>query len=607
MSDVYAVDFETYYSAEYSLSRPQYNTSEYVRDPQFLIHGVAVVKNNEPAVWVAGHDESIKYLRSLPLESSRVIAHNMAFDGFILSEHAGIVCGEYADTLSMARATMGHHIRHSLDSVSKVLGLGSKIEGALVQTKGKRELTAEEAEQLGVYAKNDAQLCMEIYQRLLEFMPDPEMELVDITLRMFCDPVLLVDEERVLAEEQAEIDRKKEAIDRVEHDDPTEHLMSNEKFAQLLRDYGVEPPMKTSPRTGNQTYAFAKTDLGFQALLSHRDEAIQLLARARVAVKSTIGETRAHRLAAAGAGGKRLPVLLNYSGAHTHRWSGGNKINLQNLPRGGELRRSILAPPGHFLLVADLAQIEARLNVWFARQLDILRAFARGEDVYRIMAGKIYSKAPNDVTSDERFIGKICVLGLGYGMGWKKLRATLAIGQFGPPVNVSESEARRIVQIYRASNPAVVNIWEVLNGRLGGMAYNPDLRAELRCVNFLFKMVELPNGLALKYPGLRADEGEWGPEYTYLGRYGRSKIYGGLMLENIIQALARCVIGEQVVSVNRHWRVATTTHDELVVVVPEDEIKDAEKEVELIMTTPPVWAPDLPLAVEMGYDVNYSK
>lgn len=603
--DVVSLDFETFYSTDYSLSKPAYNTSEYIRDPQFLIHGVGLQEYGKPAVWIPGHDEALRECERWGLEDRPVVAHNMAFDGFVLHEHADLHPGRYCDTLGMARATMGHHIRHSLDAVSKHLGIGKKTEG-LVQTKGKIELTPLEAKVLGAYCKNDVELCMEVFWSLFDYMPEDEMEIIDLTMRMFCEPVLLVNEAAVEEERQRQVDHKDEAMDAA--DVQKDILMSNDKFADLLREMGVEPPMKTSPATGKQTYAFAKSDMGFQALLSHDDEAIQLVAQARVAVKSTINETRAVRLASAGRNGQRLPVLLNYAGAHTYRWSGANKLNLQNLPRGGALRRAIEAPEGHVLLVADLAQIEARLNVWFCGQQDILAAFARGDDVYTLMASRIYGKDVSEVTKDDRFIGKICVLGLGYGMGWKKLKATLAIGFAGPPVHISEGEARRIVSAYRATNIRIKDMWDFLSGRLPGMATSPKLNATLGPLTFMYKMIELPSGLALKYPGLQVEEGEWGPECTYLNRYGRSKIYGGLLLENIVQALARCVIAEQMLAIDRAGiKIATTTHDEVVCVVKEDEVEDVNELVTKIMTTPPVWAPDLPLAVESGWAREYSK
>ena len=603
--DLVSIDFETYYASDYSLSLRKYNTSEYVRDEQFLIHGVGIQCAGYDPYWVVGHDEALKELQILDLQERPVVAHNMAFDGFVLHEHADIHCGFYCDTLSMARATVGHHTRHNLNTIAALLGIGAKTAG-LEDTKGKRILTAEEARRLGEYCKNDTWLCMEIFNKLLPYMPEEEMKLVDLTLRMFCTPKLLVDTE--LAHSEYEVEKAGKRAATFQANTETEVLMSNNMFADLLRSLGVDPPLKISPRTGKEAFAFAKTDPGFKELLTHDDEAVRLAASARQKVKTTINETRALRLINAGANGSRLPVLLNYAGAHTFRWSGGNKLNLQNLPRGGALRKAILAPPGHQILVLDESQIEARITVWLARQMDLLRAFAEfdagtGEDVYRLMAAKIYHRPVATITSIERFIGKICVLGLGFGMGWKRLQLTLAIGFMGPPVQITEQQARQIVKTYRQSNSNIVRMWEQFNVLLEHMATKEDFRFELGPVTFMYKMIELPNGLALKYPGLQLEE----EGVSYLTRTGRSKIWGGMLLENIVQALARCVIGHNIVEISKDDFVASMTHDEIISVVKNEDVEEAFKRQSRIMTTPPAWAPDLPLAVEGGWDVNYSK
>jgi hypothetical protein len=601
-----ALDFETYYASDYSLSLARYNTSEYVRDEQFLIHGCSFQLFGHQPYWVAGHDEALKECHALEIPLRPIVAHNMAFDGFILHEHADIHPLAYCDTLSMSRAAIGHHTKHNLDTVSQLLGIGSKTAG-LEDTKGKRVLTPEELRRLGEYCNNDTYLCMEVFKALRRYIPDDEMALIDITQRMFCDPRLLVDTELAESEYELEIVNKRAATELAKTE--RDILMSNDKFAAFLRELGVEPPRKISPRTGKEAYAFAKTDPGFKALLTHPDEAVRYAVEARQKVKSTINETRARRLYAAGRNGQPLPILLNYAGAHTFRWSGGNKLNLQNLPRGGALRRAILAPPGHQILVLDLSQIEARITVWLARHMEILRAYAAfddgsGEDIYKLMAAKIYFKRVTDVTKHERFIGKICVLGLGFGMGWKKLKLMLAMGFMGPPSIITDDEAYKIVQIYRSANAPIVRLWERLNVMLKHMAGAEGFFFELGPVKFMHKMIELPNGLALKYTGLRLED----DGVSYLSRYGRQSIWGGMLLENIVQALARCVIGEQMLAIHKlGYTIASMTHDEIITVVPTEMVKFAQVQQSRIMTTPPTWAPDLPLAVDGGYDVRYSK
>jgi DNA polymerase len=388
-------------------------------------------------------------------------------------------------------------------------------------------------------------------------------------------------------------------------------LMSNDKFARLLQAAGAQLPQKISPSTGKLTYAFAKSDLAFQDLMKNGNDKVRALCEARLKVKSTIGETRANRFLEAGRDGMKLPVLLNYSGAHTHRWSGGNKMNLQNLKRGGELRRSILAPKGHVVVVADSAQIEARVLAWLSQQMDIVNAFATKQDVYKLMASVIYGVPVEGVTKEQRFIGKICVLGLGYGMGPQKLQQTLKQGTMGPPVDISEEECRRIVQIYRQKNWKIKAFWKKMDQVITNMTLGIESKEGPLEIGKGF--IRLPNGMFLQYFGLHGTaeitrDDLVMTETTYLTRTGRTKLYGGLLTENVVQALSRIIIAEQMLKIHdAGYRLVTMAHDEIVIIAKK---KDAKKALDFMiktMSTPPDWAPGLPLAAEGSYDTSYSK
>ncbi|WP_286296502.1 DNA polymerase [Polynucleobacter sp. TUM22923] len=103
--------------------------------------------------------------------------------------------------------------------------------------------------------------------------------------------------------------------------------------------------------------------------------------------------------------------------AHTGRWGGADKINLQNLPsrgaNGGKLKKAIMAPKGYLMIDADSAQIEARVLAWLAGQDDLTEAFKNGQDIYSIMASAIYGKEVSEITKEERFVGKTTILGAG--------------------------------------------------------------------------------------------------------------------------------------------------------------------------------------------------
>lgn len=631
---IVTVDFETYFSKEYSLRLKQYNTSGYIRDAQFKAQCVAIKVGTDPVVWVPDRlvDQA---LRTVDWSRSALLAHHVCFDGYILSHHYGITPAYYLDTLSMGRALHSNGVSASLDSLARLYKLGNKLPDILGQTKGVRDIPDELMNQLGQYCAVDTELCHELFCKMLPHFSQNELDLINLTARMFCEPVLRLDVPRLEAElERVKLEtQQKISAAKV----PKTVLSSNKQFAQLLADRGVKVPMKKSPTTGKQTYAFAKNDIGFQALLHHGDEGVRRIVAARMAAKSTIGETRCARLLSESkAPGNLLPVYLNYYGAHTGRWSGGNKINLQNLGRGSELRRSIIAPPGHSVVVADSSQIEARMLGWLANDQDLLNQFRLKEDVYKHMAAAIYSKPYNQITGTERFVGKVAVLGLGYGMGAEKFRNTLLVGAMGPPVEITMATAYNVVQTYRAARRAIKQLWTLYQETLLNMAaWDPngepyDLGP--LCIVPEENKVLLPNDLYLQYPGLQIDEKTSNLVYfDYatavkirlrgdIGEDKGKKMYGGLFTENVTQALARIVVGEQMLAVEKYfmdlrerakqgdiYRVATMTHDEIVSVVPTEMAQTVLDEKIRLMSIAPQWCKGVPLAAEGGFDVNYSK
>ncbi len=606
--DVVTLDYETFYGKDYTLSG-KINTSEYVRDDRFHVHGVAIKKGNGKTLWYTGRNIALA-LKEIDWSKTAMVGHNTAFDGFVTSEVYGHKPAFYIDTLSMSRATRGHATRHDLDTVAKAFGHGGKVKrDALANTKDKMQLTKDEEAKLGGYAVDDVDDTYKIFWGMYPHMPDDELRLVDITMRMFCDPVLEIDIPRVKAELENELGAKAAAL--LRSGAQVDDLMSNDKFARLLQAAGAQLPQKISPSTGKLTYAFAKSDLAFQDLMKNGNDKVRALCEARLKVKSTIGETRANRFLEAGRDGMKLPILLNYSGAHTHRWSGGNKMNLQNLKRGGELRRSILAPKGHVVVVADSAQIEARVLAWLAQQMDIVNAFATKQDVYKLMASVIYNVPVEDVTKDQRFIGKICVLGLGYGMGPQKLQQTLKQGTMGPPVDISEDECCRIVGIYRQKNWKIKAFWKKMDQMITNMTLG--IESKEGPIEAGKGFIRLPNGMFLQYFGLHGTaeitrDDLVMTETTYLTRTGRTKLYGGLLTENVVQALSRIIIGEQMLKIHdAGYRIVTMTHDEIVIIAKK---KDAKKALDFMiktMSTAPDWAPGLPLSAEGGWDASYSK
>jgi DNA polymerase len=427
---------------------------------------------------------------------------------------------------------------------------------------------------------------------------------------MFTEPVLRLDNQLLLQHKEdiaATKDALYEAIG-IPKDEAKELLMSNNKFADALRSLGVLPPVKISATTGKETLALAKNDEEFKALAEHSDPKVQLLVAARLGVKSTLEETRTDRFLDIASRGT-LPVPVKYYAAHTGRWGGDDKINLQNLPSRGtnanKLKLAIKAPPGCSIIDADSSQIEARVLAWLAGQDDLVKAFAEGKDVYKKMAAAIYGKKEGDITSAERFVGKTTILGAGYGMGAAKFQAQL---NSMSDVAITLDEARRIIDIYRKTNYQITNIWREAQNVLVAMARGepaPLGRKGVLEVVPKETAIRLPNKLLLRYDELSFDQGEKGVEFSYKTRRGRTRIYGGKVIENVCQAIARCIIGEQMLKISERYRVVLTVHDAIACVVPDAEVEEARKYVEGCMRWTPAWAEGLPVNCESGVGKSY--
>ncbi len=569
--DIVTIDFETYYDKDFSLSKM--TTEQYVRSSLFEVIGVGVKVNDYPTDWYSG-DNPGKFLKSLDYSKRAILCHNTAFDGAILSWHFGISPRLWLDTLGMARPLHNVTVGGSLAKLAAYYGLGKKGD-EVVAALGKRKADFTEADlaQYGEYCKNDVNMTKALFDKLKVGFPASELLVIDQTLRMYTDPVIELDVP-LLKKHLEEVRTRKRTlmsdlgVGMGGEAAVQEMLMSNDKFANYLKALGVEPPTKTSLKTG------------------------------------------------------KLPIMLNYYGAHTGRFSGGDKLNLQNLPSRGNttIRRALKAPPGQMLISCDSSQIEARTVAWLAGQEDLLVAFRDKRDVYSEFATEVYGRAITKADKIERFVGKTCVLGLGYGMGAEKFRRTLEIGQGGINVVIDINEAERIVRLYRQKNWKIVQFWQKCGAALKDMLYGGGNELHPK-VRYDRGGIILPNGFRVQYPALR----ETANGFMYISdarTYQKAlkdrvltgsppddiawtRIYGGKVTENIVQALAALVIREQMAAAGLHFKVAFQVHDEIIVAVPEDNALADQAKLEALMSTAPKWAPDLPVACESGMAANY--
>jgi DNA polymerase I-like protein with 3'-5' exonuclease and polymerase domains len=604
--ELITIDFETYYDPAFSLSKM--TTEEYIRDPRFEVIGVAVKVGTAPAQWFSGTKRATKkFLDQFDWDDAIALAHNAVFDMSILNWHFDIRPKRIADTLSMARALHGNETGVSLKALAEFYGIGEKGTEVVAAIGMRRvDFSAYSLERYGAYCINDCDLTLKLFECMAAKFPVLEQRLVDLTIRMFTEPLLRLDR-AVLEDHIAKVQATKaELMSKLNYEKAD--LMSNSKLASLLEFHGVEIPMKESPATGRATYAFAKSDEAFKELLEHENPQVQAIVAARLGVKSTLEETRTQRFIDISHRGT-LPIPLRYYAAHTGRWGGDDKVNMQNLPRKSPLKGAIQPPVGYMMVDCDSSQIEARTLAWLAGQDDLVAAFDKGEDVYKIMASRIYNKPIADITDAERFVGKTTILGAGYGMGADKFKAQLKT--FG--VDMPSAQCKYIIDVYRQTYPKIPELWTEGKDAINAMlrhATAPLGKEGVVTVNALG--IRLPNGLYLKYPNLRIATGSKGKtEYVYDQRKGRAtipnRLYGGKLIENVCQALARIVIGEQMLMVARRYRPVMTVHDAIAIVAPEAEIEEAQAYVEQCMQTRPKWAPELPLACEAGNGFSYGE
>jgi hypothetical protein len=635
-------DWETYYAPaqKYSLRSAGMDPGQYILDPRFEEIGCAFKILNSAVdrstVWVDGPDVR-RYLQGLG-DPRRVmfINHNTLFDACIAAWHHGFVAGCYVDTLGMSRALLGHQLpRHDLDSVARYLGVGTK--GTTVHKVANMNRAAIIAagfyQEYAAYSCGDADLCAGIFERLFPAMPLEEVAIADMVMRMAIQPGLRLDVP-VLHEHLAQVRAEKDMLlaqagldmsTPEAKEQSIAGLMSNDKFAELLKGMGIDPPTKISITTGEETWAFAKTDEQFKELLEHPDQDVQTLVAARFGHKTTLEESRTERLINVanlnfpGRGTGFLPVPLKVPGAHTLRLSGDWKWNLQNLARPSRrrpramLRESIVTPEGYSLVVGDESQVEARGNALFCGQMDLVEEFRRNEDPYCNFGSKVFGRTITKADVGERFMSKTAVLSCGYGVGWLKYQASirhLSKEQTGTAIILADHEAMRHITMYRTDKYQIAAMWKYLNNVVIPAMTRPDTDFMLGPVRVMFEKIVLPTGLCLHYRQLHKhpQTGDWW--FIYGQRI--KKLYGGKLLENIIQALCRVIVMQAALRLRKSMaeigsRAVLQAHDELGYLVPDEHVAQAKALLEVELRRPPVWWPAIPLNCEVGVGKSYGK
>lgn len=660
------LDFETYYDKEINLKKM--TTQAYVMHPQMEVLMVSAKFNEDPVQIIDG-EQIPTFFATVDWSNTAVIAHNAVFDGSILYWRYGVRPAMLIDTMSMAQAlgvptiagsaSLATCIRLLQEAGYAVPPKGTEVLDAL----GKRraDFTPQQWAAYREYCKNDTDITWFLFKVLRQYLTDEEMRFQDIILRCYTEPRLTVDIPTVEYELNRCRTYKAEQLAEVckmfgtTQDNLSALLRSNDKFAEVLRSIGGVTeeeaeqgksgtfiiPTKVSEKTGKTTWAFGKTDVAFKELCEHDDPKIQAVCQARLAAKSSIDETRCLKFLEYGSYGF-LPMGYKIGGAHTNRMSGGSagSANMQNLPSGRRegqsdlLRRSIIAQGNSIIVNYDASQIECRVLAYIANQTDVLGVFASGGDVYSFAASKIHGipyheiidgrKSSDPETAHKysmmRQYGKTATLALGYGQGAQGFQKYALVNT---GINMTMDESATTVRAWRDANGFITGFWRMCDQALatmvaGGQMYFGGADGKMFFADgnrYIFGRkvagIRMPNGLWLNYPNLSADfTNPRRPQYFYdkCGYNGnplKTKVYSGLVAENITQALAFAVMKTQAVWIAQYYPIVMNTHDEWCIVVPREQAEVAADYMHRCMCTAPDYIQGIPLASEGGWAQSY--
>lgn len=660
---IVAVDFETRYDEKAGFGIRNQGTMGYVRDERFDPYLISVADGSES--W-AGQPKGFDWSS---LDGAVLLSHNAYFDSAVLAEMQRRKMAPpiaFADWHCTANMSTYLCMRRDLARASKHL-LGREVdksERAAASGKGWDDLVAKDGgEAMLKYARTDAELCRDLWEKHSDRWPDRERKLSKMTIQQGQRGVQIdfakLRKYKYVAESmriQAEAD-----LPWIQEGKPP---TSPRAVAEECRKHGIPaPPVKV--KEGDD--AFEK----WEQTYCSKYRWIKAYSDYRVISKflATL-ETIETRLM----DGQIFPFDQLYFGAHTGRWAGSGGYNMQNMRKDPlwcdgdyrmisdperlkqificqmsgkplpdyvahelDIRALFTARPGKKMIVCDLSQIEPRVLAWLVKDTTMLANMAAGQSPYEAHARATMGWTGGDLKKSDKdlyALAKARVLGLGYGCGWKKFIAVAQImaglditvddpewvqntnsrgepifDTHGKPVMVSGygTTSRRIVDDYRRSNPLIKQFWNSLDDSLResvGSNYE----------------IELPSGRTLTYYNVMEENVTVHDEATvtkvktvrkvtalsFDSRRGvelRKPFYGGLLCENVVQATARDVFGEHLVKMAETPGVSVlwTVHDEAICEVDQDV---TVKDIESLMSRTPDWIEGCPIAAE-GKEVPY--
>lgn len=589
------IDTETFYSDDCTVrTLGNYN---YVRHPEWYCYLVSIAGDN--GLRYVGPPENAPW-GEIFNPKHRLIAHNSGFDKAViyrLHEQGIIPKPEFAvwdDTADLA-SFLG--IPRGLKSAAKIL-LGAEMnKDVRDRMKGKHfaELPEDQKQEVVDYAMGDADRTLEIWVKYHDRWSEGERWLARHT-RGMSEVGLPID----YAKLKAGIEKLESQIADAEKAIPwfeaTGKALSRDHLETECAKYNLEVP-KSLAKDDPECIAWEDEHGDTYPFIG----AIRNYRRCNMLYKKLC--TIDSQLLASG----YAPVLLKYFGGHTGRWSGDGGVNYQNLPRGElfgvNLRSLLRAPEGKTFITVDLSQIEARITLWFAGDVKTLDLIRGGMDLYEAHARATMGYSdPRPLKEYDKVMGtairqmaKVRVLGLGFGCGAVKF-ITVAKIMSGGEVNLTLEESKKVVEAYRSFNRGVVTTWRKLEGHVAKHAHT-GMDAEF----------ELPSGRKMVFKDVKNLGGKLSVLSCQGGSLYRKYTWGGTLLENLVQATARDILGYYIkILADEGVDIRLHVHDEIVALCDEADANRILNRMLEVMSVPPPWISDLPIAAE-GDISNYYK
>jgi DNA polymerase len=641
------IDIETYSSRDLS----KCGVYKYVEAPDFAILLFAYSIDNGPVacVDIAGGEELPAGIReALTDPGVTKTAWNASFERICLSRYLGhsrpMDPAQWKCTMVRA-ARMGLPL--SLGQCAEVLRLtdGKMMEGkSLIRffsvpgQKGVRHLPSAAPDRWEVfkqYCIRDVEVEQTLLAKLRRLEAPDFDELLYITDQEINDRGVLID--RSLVENAARFDVEYKAKLLKEMQQLTG--LENPNSASQIKDY-------LQKTTGLRIASISKKNIDdIDKELFYWPKARRVMALRREMAKTSNKKYDA-MLSCVCDDGRIHGLLQFYGAARTGRWA-GRLVQVQNLPQNhlGDLdfarslvkvgnldefelnyanptqvlseliRTSFIAAPGHIFHVCDFSAIEARVIAWLAGENWVLDVFREGGDIYCATASRMFGVPvqKHGANSHLRQKGKIAVLALGYGGGVSALEA-----MGGSKMGLSEAEERQIVNQWRDANPHIVRLWVVVEKAAIAAIKTGNSITIHRSITVSYRwgmlLITLPSGRTMCYPrahvGTEVNDGWRGDhdiiEYEGLNQTTKKwetvRTYGGKLTENIVQAVARDILGT--VMLRARWKglpIVFHVHDEIIVEAPTNRTL---ADVEALFSEPIDWCHDLPLK-GAGYSTPY--